>query len=303
MNDRTELITIGQLARRTGLSVRTIRFWSDQDVITPAGRTSAGYRLYDVEAVARLDLVHTLRQLGLDLDTVRRVLHRQTSVADVAKVHAAALDAEIHALQLRRAVLRSIAERDSTTEELRLMHKLANLTAQQRQRLIDDFVTQTFDGVDPQAPGARIATMMRQLPAELPAEPTREQIDAWVELAELLTDEQFQQRVRQMAVTGARQPTEQPPFDPARVAEQAGAALRAGIAPESADGRQILERVIDADLPGPQRLRIAAQTETFTDRRVERYWQLLGILNGRPAAAPQVPAMEWFIAALRAHAD
>ncbi|MDG4766169.1 MerR family transcriptional regulator [Solwaraspora sp. WMMD406] len=302
MNDRTELITIGQLARRTGLSVRTIRFWSDQDVITPAGRSAAGYRLYDVAAVARLDLVHTLRQLGLDLDTVRQVLRRQTSVADVAKVHAAALDTEIRALQVRRAVLRSIAERDSTTEELRLMHKLANLTAQQRQRLIDDFVTQTFDGVDPQAPGARIATMMRQLPAELPTDPSREQIDAWVELAELVSDEQFQQRVREMAVTGARQPAEQP-FDPARVAEEAGAALRAGIAPESADARQILDRIVDADLPGPERLRLAAQTETFTDRRVERYWQLLGVLNGWPAAPPQVPAMEWFIAALRAHAD
>ncbi|WFE28502.1 MerR family transcriptional regulator [Solwaraspora sp. WMMD791] len=303
MNDRTELITIGQLARRTGLSVRTIRFWSDQDVITPAGRSAAGYRLYDVAAVARLDLVHTLRQLGLDLDTVRQVLQRQTSVADVAKVHAAALDTEIRTLQLRRAVLRSIAERDSTTEELRLMHKLANLTAQQRQRLIDDFVAQSFDGVDPQAPGAHIATMMRQLPAELPADPTREQIDAWVELAELVSDEQFQQRVREMAVTGAQQPSAQPPFDPAQVVAQGGAALQAGLAPESTEARQILDRIVGADLTGPDRLRLAAQTETFTDRRVERYWQLLGILNGWPAAPPQVPAMEWFIAALRAHAD
>jgi hypothetical protein len=42
------------------------------------------------------------------------------------------------------------------------------------------------------------------------------------------------------------------------------------------------------------------QLETFTDARVERYWQLLGILNGQPPFPPAVPAFEWLIAALRA---
>jgi DNA-binding transcriptional MerR regulator len=213
VNDRTELFTIGQLARRTGLPVRTIRFWSDIDVIPPKRRSAAGYRLYDAEAVVRLDLVRTLRELGLDLDTVQRILRSQATVADVAAAHVRALDVEIRTLQLRRAVLRSVSQRGSTTEEMRLVHKLARLSAQQRQRIIDDFVDHTFDGIDSDAPGAHIAQAMRQMPAELPDDPTPDQVDAWVELAELVNDRTFRQRVRQMAVTGAESAPQQQ-YDP-----------------------------------------------------------------------------------------
>jgi DNA-binding transcriptional MerR regulator len=48
--------SIGELARLTGLSVRTIRFYSDSGVVPTAGRTSGGYRTYDVTALARLKL-------------------------------------------------------------------------------------------------------------------------------------------------------------------------------------------------------------------------------------------------------
>lgn len=302
MSDRTELFTIGELARRTNLSVRTIRFWSDSGLVAPTCRSAGGYRLYDAAAVARLDLVRTLRDLGLDLDTVRRILSRQTTVADVARAHVRALDAEIRTLQVRRAVLRSVAERNSTTEELKLVSDLARLSAQERQRIIDEFVDQTFEGIDPQAPGAHLARAMRQMPAELPAEPTAEQVDAWLELAELVGDAGFRQRVRQMAVAGAEGGSAPPPFDPALVTEHAGAALRDGVAPDSAQGRAVLDRIVDPGMPAEERVRLADRVEHFTDRRVERYWQLLGVLNGRPPIASAVPTWEWFVAALRASA-
>jgi len=56
----TALLSIGELAARTGLPVRTIRFYSDAGVVTPADRTDAGYRLYGPDAPARLALVRTL---------------------------------------------------------------------------------------------------------------------------------------------------------------------------------------------------------------------------------------------------
>ena len=44
--------------------------------------------------------------------------------------------------------------------------------------------------------------------------------------------------------------------------------------------------------------------ETFTDRRVERYWQLLAIMNGWPQRGPSAtPAWEWLLAALAAQAS
>ncbi len=301
MNDRAELFTIGQLAHRTGLSVRTVRFWSDSDLVPPTSWSAGGYRLYDTEAVARLELVRTLRELGLGLDTVQRVLRGQSSVADVAGTHARALDAEIRVLLVRRAVLRSVARRGSTTEEMRLMHHLARMSAAERQRIIDDFVAQTFDGLDV-GPAEGIAAAMRQMPAELPADPTPEQVDAWVELAELVADDSFRQRVRQMAEAGSRGASADPPppFDPQPVLEHAGGALADGIAPDSAQGRAVLDRIVDPATPAEARTRLAGHLETFTDRRVERYWQLIGVINGRPPFPSAVPAVEWLIAALRA---
>jgi DNA-binding transcriptional MerR regulator len=296
-----ELYTIGQLARRTGVSVRTIRFWSDMGVLTPTGRSGGGYRLYDTEAVARLDLVRTLRELGLGLDVVQAVLERQTTLAEVADVHARALDAEIRTLRLRRAVLRTVADRGSTTEEMALMHKLARLSAQERQQIIDDFVDAVVDGMDPDAPAMSIARSMREMPAELPDDPTPEQVDAWVELAELVGEEGFRRRVREMAVAGGE--VDQLEFGPDHhsVVEHAGQARKDGIAPGSTEGKAVLDRIAAPDIPAAQRARMLERLETFTDARVERYWQLMGIINGRPPFPSAVPSFEWLIQALRAH--
>ncbi|MGC5014956.1 MerR family transcriptional regulator [Streptosporangium sp. DT93] len=302
MNDRDDLLTIGQLADRTGLPVRTIRFWSDIGVIPPTCRSAGGYRLYDAEAAVRLDLVRTLRELGLDLDTVRKVLTSRCTVAEVAQAHVRALDVQIRSLRLRRAVLRSITRPESTTEEMILMNRMARLSARERQRMIDDFVDRTFDGTDAQAPGAHIAGLMRGLP-ELPDDLTPEQAEAWLELADLVADTGFQESARRMAVAGSapenasRQPL---PFDSALVVEHAGSAVAAGVAPGSAEGRAFLDRIVDPALPAEDRGRLADEVETFTDRRVERYWQLMGVLNGNAPFAPVAHVFEWFIAALRA---
>jgi DNA-binding transcriptional MerR regulator len=293
----TELFTIGQLARRTGLPVRTIRFWSDIDVLPPSGRSGGGYRLYDAEAVARLDLVRTLRELGLDLDTVQKVLRRQVSVADVAAAHAAALDAQIRTLKVRRAVLRSIASRGSAAEEMTMVHRLARLSAQERQRIVDEFVDGTFADLPADRPG--FAQAMRQMPAELPDDPTPEQVDAWVELAELIADPDFRRRTREMAEAGAAPATGGPAVDPARVSALAGAALADGVAPESAQGQAVVAELVGG-ASRDERLAVADALATFSDRRVERYWQLLGVINGWPPGPPQVPAFEWLIEALRA---
>ena len=48
------------------------------------------------------------------------------------------------------------------------------------------------------------------------------------------------------------------------------------------------------------RAELADRLATFSDRRVERYWQLIGAINGWPAQPSTVPAYEWLIAGLRA---
>ncbi|GAB3195930.1 MerR family transcriptional regulator [Geodermatophilus arenarius] len=68
------LLQIGQVAERTGLSLRTIRFYEESGLVLPSGRTEGGFRLYGEDAVARLEVVKRMKPLGLTLDEVRELL-------------------------------------------------------------------------------------------------------------------------------------------------------------------------------------------------------------------------------------
>jgi DNA-binding transcriptional MerR regulator len=136
-------MTIGQLAARSGLSVRRLRFYADVGVFGEVGRSESGYRLFGPDAVARARLVRTLRELGLGLDDVKRVLVAEASLADVAAAHARTLDAQIRTLRLQRAVLSAIA-RSTNAEELERMTDLTLLTAEQRRRILEDNLDAVF---------------------------------------------------------------------------------------------------------------------------------------------------------------
>ncbi|MFC8221454.1 MerR family transcriptional regulator [Streptomyces sp. NPDC057362] len=308
MNGDT-LFTIGDLARRTGLTVKTIRFYSDTGIVPPTDRSPAGYRLYDIEALTRLDLVRTLRDLGLDLAVIRQVLDREVSVPEIAAAHADALEIQIRTLRLRRAVLRAVAKRGSSPEEMDLMHKLAKLSDDERRRLITDFIDDTFGGLDA---NADFVDMMRSAMPELPDDPAPEQVDAWVELAELTQDSDFRAAVRRMA---QYQAAERAQGDRTglhhdlteTVRDSVGRAIDAGIAPTSAEAAPVIDaltaryaqtfsRTDDTGL----RHWLLTRLEIAGDPRAERYWHLLAVINGWPVPPSLAPVFTWFTQALRA---
>ncbi|MFG3138090.1 MerR family transcriptional regulator [Streptomyces sp. NPDC048211] len=307
--DGDTLYTIGALARRTGLTVKAIRFYSDSGIVPSTDRSPAGYRLYDLDALARLDLVRTLRELGLDLAVIRQVLDREISVPEVAAAHADALDVQIGTLRLRRAVLRAVAKRGSTPEELDLMHKLARLSDDERRRLVNDFIDDAFGGLDA---NPDFVEMMRSAMPELPEDPEPDQVDAWVELAELTQDPEFRAAVRRMA---EHQAAERAQGDTTglhhdlteTVRDQVGCALAAEIDPLSAGATpvvdalaaryaQVFGRADDTEL----RRWLLARLEVANDPRTERYWCLLSVINGWPVPPSLAPVFTWFIQALRA---
>ncbi|WP_055527346.1 hypothetical protein [Streptomyces graminilatus] len=89
----------------------------------------------------------SLHDLGLDLATVRKVLDREASVAEVAEVHANALDVQIQTLRLCRAVLRAVARRGPTTLETDLMHRLT-AAKDQAQEPSEQDVSALHDALD-----------------------------------------------------------------------------------------------------------------------------------------------------------
>ncbi len=298
-------MTIGQLAARTGLSVRTLRFYADAGVLPEASRTEAGYRLFEPDAVARARLLRTLRELGVGLDDVKRVLTAEASLADVAAAHARALDAQIRTLALQRAVLRVVA-RSTDPTELTRMTELATLSAEERRRILDDYLDAVFGDYDD-----AVAEKLRIGAPDLPDDPTPEQVAAWVELAQLLRDPDYVAVSRRMAerarAEGPEPDTTQ--FEVGKaIGEHAGAAVRAGVDPASREALAVVER-LEGMAPGaPQdRAGAAERIEAFTDRRVARYWTLVGIVNGWPPTDAPTPdsvvdAWEWYAKALRAHA-
>jgi DNA-binding transcriptional MerR regulator len=65
---------IGEIADGAGVSAKTIRFWEDQRLLPPPGRTPAGYRDYDPAVLARLAFIRHAQAAGLTLDAIRQVL-------------------------------------------------------------------------------------------------------------------------------------------------------------------------------------------------------------------------------------
>ena len=65
---------IGEVAARTGLSLRTIRHWDEMGLVVPSERSPGGFRLYTETDIERLELVKTLKPLELRLEQVRELL-------------------------------------------------------------------------------------------------------------------------------------------------------------------------------------------------------------------------------------
>jgi len=68
------LLKVGDLARRTGLTVRTLHHYDEIGLLTPSGRSEAGYRLYSQADVQRLHGIQTMRQMGLALSDIGSLL-------------------------------------------------------------------------------------------------------------------------------------------------------------------------------------------------------------------------------------
>src|SRR5262245_31174168 len=70
----TTMMSIGALAKASGVPVKTIRYYSDEGLLPPRRLTASRYRLYSPEDRARLDMIRTLRAQNVDLATIRSLL-------------------------------------------------------------------------------------------------------------------------------------------------------------------------------------------------------------------------------------
>ena len=108
-------LRIGEVARRTGLPVKTIRYYCDEGLVQPKNRSAGGYRLFDEENLADLALIRALRAMDVSIPELTRILEvRRSGVCNC--------------LALKDSIAAKVASIDERIHELAAMkHELARL--------------------------------------------------------------------------------------------------------------------------------------------------------------------------------
>ena len=96
--------TIEQVATRTGLTKRTLRYYEEVGLLPPAGRTEGNYRRYSEADIQRLERIKELRDLlGFSLSDIRQLLQAEEERGLIKMAYRQETDAETKITQLDRA--------------------------------------------------------------------------------------------------------------------------------------------------------------------------------------------------------
>ena len=91
------MLTIGKLAHSADVTTDSVRFYEKQNLLAPARKTHAGYRLYDDTAIRRLRFIKQAQQCGFSLAEIRELLALKSSDAACCKdVRSVAIEKKLH---------------------------------------------------------------------------------------------------------------------------------------------------------------------------------------------------------------
>ncbi|MFG1695273.1 MerR family transcriptional regulator [Nonomuraea sp. NPDC049309] len=298
---RDEMLGIGDLARLTGVPVRTIRFYCDEGVITSV-RSAGGHRRFDRAAVERLALIRRLRGLGLGLSAIGAVLEGEATLAKAVADERAALDARLRELAWRRARLRAVEEAASAAEQAAGLAPAEDAEAA-RERLVAARLELLAAVEDAEAAHARLVAFWRLqmvLPVtdELfgsfaamaapppPADPAPAQVVAYAELVALAGDRSLARDLRARARENARAITDENELMHG-VGEAVALAQPLVAAGEPPGPGPELDRFVAAhagvrrraDTPDFRRELLGVLAADH-DPRMRRYWRLVGEVSG-----------------------
>jgi MerR family transcriptional regulator, thiopeptide resistance regulator len=128
---------VGELAKASGLTVRTLHHYEHIGLLAPGSRTEGRQRLYDARDVRRLYRICALRDLGLSLAEIGRVFERG-SLRDALRAHRDRVDAEIDRLRtLRRLIDHACAHSDETETLLTMIEAMTRVVRRGEERQAD----------------------------------------------------------------------------------------------------------------------------------------------------------------------
>ena len=114
------LLKIGEVARRTGLGIETLRFYERSGLLGRPARTEGGYRLYSAEELLRLEFIKRAQTLGFTLDEIKRIMAESRAgerpcaeVRTIVRARLTELDERLKQMrQYRKALVRTLQQWD-----------------------------------------------------------------------------------------------------------------------------------------------------------------------------------------------
>lgn len=291
-------VSIGELARRCGLAVRTIRFYCDEGILE-SHRSAGGHRLFDADsATERLLLIRRLRTLGLGLESITAVLHGDRSLEEAIVAETASVDAEFASLAWRRASLRAVTAAPASQRTARLIL----LTAAQDGAAAHDHLVRFWRRILTPIPRHDIDRYVSWNVPEPPIDPSVDAIVAYAELASLAADPSMQSTLKRHVWRTRPELVR----DPRTLYDEIGEIMDDVVIHITQDvtphhGRE-LDHFVTAhanarNLPDSPEFRTHLLADA-TDPRIHRYWSLTEQLLGPRITVGR--ALHWIHDALRA---
>ncbi|MFI1225008.1 MULTISPECIES: MerR family transcriptional regulator [unclassified Streptomyces] len=309
------LCTIGELAEHAGVSVKTVRFYSDGGLLPETSRSTGGHRRYGPEAVERLRMIRSLRGLDLSVPEVRRILDEQDAqggagtgdaLEDAVAGRLRALGSELAALRWREAALRLVQECPPAErpDRLRLVGAVAVPPS------TAPLARFWRAWLPPRMPARSVGAFLERAVPHPPDDPRPTQVLAFARLHAFVTrpcDGGGSSPWQPRAHGGAGARTSSVLYAGlAQAYDLAGGEMRGGSAPGPGEA---LDGFVDAyastydtrDTAGFRRVlagRLAA------DPRIDRYWELTAEVISAPGGRPEPTpgsAHDWLVRALDVH--
>ncbi|MFD9968820.1 MerR family transcriptional regulator [Streptomyces sp. NPDC059011] len=311
-----DTLTIGELAERAGVTVKTVRFYSDRGLLPESGRSAGGHRRYGPEALDRLRLIRSLRGLDLPVSEVGRVLEGQDGegpddvLEDVITGRLRVLGPQLAAMRWREASLRLLRDCDpgERAERLRLIGALSVPPSTASMARFWRY------WLPPRLPARVVSAFLDQAVPHLPDDPTPAQVWAFARMHALVSGS-CSGSVRPQPAAHLLDRGHRPAVLYDGLGEAyalASAELRAGRPPRTGEALDCFVSVYamsrgTCDTPAFRRL---LGRQLAADPRIDVYWQLTAELSTPPGAPPEPnpgSAHDWLCAALNAeiarHAD
>jgi len=116
--DSTELLSTGDMARLGGTTLRTVRFYEEEGLLSPSCRSEGGHRLFPQPELHKLQLIGDLREAGLSLNDIKALFELKsgcTSPEQASAQMSAILERQIDEMQRKILVLRRLREEFAST--------------------------------------------------------------------------------------------------------------------------------------------------------------------------------------------